>query len=209
MVGTIHNYFKFVLKKPLSLKDIPYPRKEEKLPEVLSKDEVQAMFKQVKNKKHLAILSLLYGCGMRVGEVINLKIADIDSSRHIINIRQGKGFKDRQVGLDEQLLKILREYFTEFKPREYLFNGQFGLQYTASSINQLLIYYSLKANIKKRIHAHKFRHSYATHLLEAGIDLFLIQKLLGHKKSETTEIYARVSTRLISNIPSPLNQIQL
>lgn len=207
MVGAIHKYFEFVLKQKLNLKDIPYPRPEYKLPEILSKEEVQSIFDQVKNKKHLAILSLLYGCGMRIGEVINLKIVDIDSSRNIITIRGGKGLKDRQVGLDVKLLNLLQEYFALFNPREYAFNGQFGLQYTSSSINQLLKYYALKANIKKRVHAHKFRHSFATHLLERGIDIFLIQKLLGHKRQETTEVYCHVSTKLISNIQSPLNAI--
>lgn len=152
---------------------------------------------------------MLYGCGLRIGEVLNMKITDIDSKRMVINVRQGKGLKDRQIGLSQQLLNLLRDYFKEFKPKEYLFNGQFSNQYTASSINQLLKYYADKAGIKKRIHAHKLRHCYATHLLESGTDMTLIQKLLGHKKIETTQIYAHISTALTSKIQSPLSQIQL
>lgn len=209
MVGCIHKYFEFVLNQKLSLKDIPYPRKEEKLPEILSQAEIQLIFKQITNLKHKSILSLLYGCGLRISEVINLKIADIDSSRMVINIREAKGNKDRQVQLPIELLELLRKYFSIFNPKEYLFNGQFGLKYSDRSINQLLKYYSRKAGITKRVHAHKFRHSFATHLLDNGIDIYLIQKLLGHKKQETTEIYAKLSTTRISKIQSPLQQISL
>jgi len=141
--------------------------------------------------------------------LINLKLKDIDSERMIINIRGAKGNKDRQIMLDETLLKLLREYFLEDKPIEYLFNGQQGLQYTSSSVNQLLKHYAKKVGITKRIHAHKMRHCFATHLLESGTDMALIQKLLGHSNIKTTQIYAKVSTNLISKINSPLNQIQL
>lgn len=209
IVGCIHKYFECVLKKKLSLKDIPYPRKEEKLPEILSQAEIQLIFNQIKNLKHKAIASLLYGSGLRISEVINLKISDIDSSRMVINIRGAKGFKDRQVQLPIELLELLRKYFTAFNPKEYLFNGQFGLKYSDRSINQLLKYYAKKAGIKKRVHAHKFRHSYATHLLDSGIDIYLIQKLLGHKKQETTEVYAKLSTQRISKIESPLSKISI
>lgn len=209
IVGCIHKYFECVLKKKLSLKDIPYPRKEEKLPEILSRAEIQLIFNQINNLKHKSIASLLYGSGLRISEVINLKIADIDSSRMIINIRGAKGNKDRQVQLPIELLDLLRKYFTAFNPKEFLFNGQFGLKYSDRSINQLLKYYAKKAGIKKRVHAHKFRHSYATHLLDSGIDIYLIQKLLGHKKQETTEIYAKLSTQRISKIESPLSKIEI
>lgn len=179
------------------------------MPEILSQAEIQLIFKQITNLKHKSILSLLYGCGLRISEVINLKIADIDSSRMVINIREAKGNKDRQVQLPIELLELLRKYFSIFNPKEYLFNGQFGLKYSDRSINQLLKYYSRKAGITKRVHAHKFRHSFAAHLLDNGIDIYLIQKLLGHKKQETTEIYAKLSTTRISKIQSPLQQISL
>jgi site-specific recombinase XerD len=206
-VGTIHRYFEFVLKTKLDLSDIPYPRKEYKLPEIFSIEEIQAIFNECKNLKHRAIISMFYGCGLRMGEVLNLKIVDIDSKRMIVNVRQGKGNKDRQIGLQEKLLELLRDYVREYKPKEFMFNGQFGLQYTDSSINQLLKYYAKKAGIKKKIHAHLLRHCYATHLLEAGTDMALIQKMLGHKKIETTQIYAHISTALTRKIQSPINNI--
>ena len=209
MTGTIHRYFEFVLKQKLDLSDIPYPRREYKLPEILSVQEIQLIFDKCKNTKHRAIISLLYGCGLRISEVLNVKIVDIDSSRMVINIKQAKGLKDRQAILDIPLLKLLRDYFKEFRPKQFLFNGQFGLQYTASSINQMLKYYADKAGIKKRIHAHKLRHCFGTHLLEQGTDMSLIQKLLGHKHVETTQIYAQINTALLSKIQSPLAAIRL
>lgn len=208
MVGTIHRYFEFVLKKKLFLDDIPMPRKEYSLPEILSIEEVQLIFNQCHNLKHLSILSLLYGCGIRMQELLNLKISDIDGSRKIINIRMGKGLKDRQIPMSAQLHGLLRKYFATFRPKEYLFNGQFGNQYTSSSVNQLLKYYAGKAGIKKRIHAHKLRHCYATHLLESGTDMALIQKLLGHKNIKTTQIYSHISTALLSKVQSPINNIK-
>lgn len=209
LVGTIHNYFEFVLKRPLDLSDIPYPRKVYILPEILSIEEIQAIFDKCQNLKHRTILSLLYGSGLRMGEVLNLKLTDIDGSRMVFNIREGKGLKDRQMPLSEQLLYLINNYISQYKPKEFLFNGQLGLQYTSSSINQLLKYYADKAGVKKRIHAHKIRHCYATHLLEAGTEMSLIQKLLGHKKIQTTQIYSHISKSLLSKVSSPLQQIRL
>jgi site-specific recombinase XerD len=209
LVGTIHNYFEFVLKQPLNLSDIPYPRKVYKLPEILSIEEIQAIFDKCQNLKHRTILSLLYGSGLRMGEVLNLKLSDIDSSRMVFNIREGKGLKDRQMPLSQQLSDLINNYISQYNPKEYLFNGQFGLQYTNSSVNSLLKYYADKAGVKKRIHAHKIRHCYATHLLEAGTEMSLIQKLLGHKKIQTTQIYSHISKSLLSKVNSPLTNINL
>lgn len=209
MVGTIHRYFDFVLKEKISLEDIPYPRREYKLPEILSVSEVQKIFDEIKNLKHLAILSLLYGCGLRMNELLNLKISEVDSSRMLINVRQGKGLKDRQIMLQEPLLGLLRKYYKDYKPKQFLFNGLLGIQYTSSSVNKLLKYYAHKAGIKKRVHAHKIRHCFATHLLEAGTELLLIKKLLGHQNIKSTEIYTHISSAFISKVNSPLNHIRL
>ncbi len=209
LVGTIRNYFDFVLKQPLDLSEIPYPRKVYKLPEILSIEEVQLIFEKCLNRKHRLILSLLYGSGLRIGEVLNLKLTDIDGSRMIFNIRQGKGSKDRQMPLSEQLLSLINRYIEQYHPREFLFNGQQGLQYTSSSINHLLKYYADKVGIKKRIHAHKFRHCFGTHLLDQGVDMTLIQKLMGHKSLKSTQIYSHISTSLLSKVSSPLQQIRL
>ncbi len=142
---------------------------------------------------------LAYSTGMRVSEIRNLLISDIDSKRMIIIIRQSKGDKDRLVPLSENVLKVLRQYFTEYKPKEYLFNGQFDLQYSHKSCNEIV-----KKYIGKDYHFHTLRHSNATALLESGTDLRVIQKLLGHSSSKTTEIYTHVSTNVISKVNTPI-----
>ena len=207
MVGTIHRYFEFVLKRPLDLRDIPYPKKQFRIPEIFSVEEVGRIFAQIQNPKHRAIFALLYGCGMRMGEVLGLKIVDIDSARGLIWIRGAKGDRDRSVALGEELLSILRTYWMRERPIEYLFNGQRGHTYTSSSINQLLKRYTGLAGIEKRMHAHKLRHCFATHLLEHGTDIAIIQKLLGHANPKTTAIYTHVSNAYIAKTTSPLKFI--
>ena len=142
---------------------------------------------------------LAYSTGMRVSEICNLLIADIDSKRMIITIRQGKGRKDRIVPLSENVLKVLRQYFVEYRPEKYLFNGQFGLKYSHRSCNEIV-----KKYIGKDYHFHNLRHSNATALLESGTDLRVIQKLLGHSSSKTSEIYTHVSTNVISKVNTPI-----
>lgn len=203
-VATIRHYFNLVLNKKISLKDIPYPRKSKYLPEILSVDEVKRIIDIPKNHKHQSIICLLYGCGLRVSELINLKIYDIDSDRMIINIRGAKGNKDRQVMLDRGLLILLRNYFKRYKPETYLFNGQFRNQYSERSVNELLKYYAKRAGIKKRVHAHLLRHCFATHLMESGVDRTIIGDLLGHSSLKSTAIYTRLSKKHIANIQSPL-----
>lgn len=207
LVATVRNYFSFVLGVKLSLSDLPYPRKQEKLIEVFSIEEVKQLFSVIHNLKHRAIVSLLYGCGLRISEVLNLKPSDIDSSRMIINIHQAKGNKDRQVMLDPKLLNLLREYFKAEQPTEYMFNGQYGNRYSESSVNQFLKYYARKAGIRKRIHAHLLRHCFAVHMIEAGNDTAILQRLLGHNNIKTTQHYAKISMALISKVQSPLSLI--
>lgn len=192
-------------------KYIERPKRNKKLPIVLSVDEIQRMFDVCENKKHKVILALLYSCALRVSELINLKWQHIDRSRMIINIIQAKGNKDRQVQLNEPLINLLTEYFHEYHSIIYVLNGQGDLaQYSESSVNQVLKQLAFKANIKnKHVHAHIIRHSSATHMLEGEIDLNLIQRLLGHSSPKTTSIYCHVSHNLISKIQSPLNQIKL
>ena len=186
-----------VLNKKYNKVDFKRPRKERRLPQVISKKEILEGLNDCKNLKHKSILSLGYGCGMRVSEVINLKISDIDSERMIINIRQSKGRKDRLVPISESLLGLLRDYYIQYKPKNYLFNGQSNKeQYTSGSCNKLVRKY-----IGEDYHFHLLRHSYATHMLESGVDLRYIQKLLGHKSSKTTEIYTHVSIESLNNLP--------
>jgi len=177
---------------------------------LLSVEEIQKLFNACTNVKHKTILSLLYSAGLRVSEVINLKITHIDSSRMIINIINAKGGKDRQVMLNQNVLELLRTYFKMYKPREYLFNGQNSQQYSSRSINEFLKNYADKAGIEnKRIYAHLMRHTSFTHMVENGTDINLIQKLAGHSSVKTTLMYTHISHNIIKNIQSPIAQINL
>lgn len=198
-ISAVKLFYKYTGKQPLKFKHIEYPRNEKKLPRIIEKDFLLDRISKIENKKHKAIISLAYSTGMRVSEVCNLKISDIDSKRMIITIRQSKGRKDRVVALSEKILEILRNYFLEYKPKEYLFNGQFDLQYSAKSCGQIV-----KKYLGKEYHFHLLRHSNATALLEAGTDLRIIQKHLGHSSSKTTEIYTHVSTALLQNMALPI-----
>lgn len=198
-ISALKLFYKMTIKQPMKFKYIEYPRSEKKLPQIIEKQFLLDQIAKIDNKKHKAIIALAYSTGMRVSEVCNLKISDIDSKRMIITIRQSKGRKDRIVALSQKILEILRIYFTEYRPKEYLFNGQFDLQYSPTSCNQIV-----KKYLGKEYHFHLLRHSNATALLEAGTDLRIIQKHLGHASSRTTEIYAHVSTATLQNMALPI-----
>lgn len=202
-------FYKLVITQPMKLAHIPFPKKEKKLPQPIDASDVQQLLNACTNIKHKAIIALLYSAGLRVSEVINLKITHIDSTKNIINIICGKGKKDRQVMLDASMLQLLRTYYKAYLPKEYLFNGQFEPQYSERSINQFLKKYAAMAGIKQRIHAHLLRHCFATHSLEQGTDIKIIQKLLGHNNIKTTEIYTHISTALIAKTTSPLAHLKL
>lgn len=185
------------------------PKREKTLPNVLSQEEVQAILGSFTNTKHKAIFYLIYSGGMRISEVVNLALTDIDSKRGVIRIRNSKGAKDSEVPLSLKALEQLRAYYKQYKPSEFLFEGQFGGSYSTRSI-QALFRKALKAcGIKKIATVHTLRHSYATHLLENGTDLRIIQELLGHKSSKTTELYTHVSHQTKQKIPNPLDQLDL
>lgn len=207
--SAIKCFFHYVLHQPHKFRYIEYARKEQKMPIVLSIDEMQALINACDNLKHKTIICLMYSVGLRVSEVINLKIENIDSSRMIIYILNAKGGTDRQVGLDPDMLNLLREYYKAYKPKEYLFNGQFSPMYSERSIQQFLKKYALAAGIKKHIHPHLLRHNCATHMVESGTDINLIQRILGHKNVKTTNIYLHMSDSLISKIRSPLASIKI
>ena len=198
-ISAVKLFYKLTGKQPLKFRHIEYPRSEKKLPQIIDKTYLLESINKIQNKKHKAIIALAYSTGMRVSEVCNLLISDIDSKRMIITIRQSKGKKDRIVALSSKILEILREYFKEYKPKTYLFNGQFGDQYSHTSCNQIV-----KQYLGKEFHFHQLRHSNATALLEAGTDLRIIQKHLGHASSKTTEIYTHVSTNLLQSMALPI-----
>jgi len=208
-INAIKLYYEQVEGRPVRKYYIQRPKKEKTLPNVLSEQEVQAILNATVNLKHRSILSLIYSAGLRRGELINLKINDIDSKRMYVIIRQGKGMKDRYSILSERVLEMLRNYFTEYKPKEWLFEGQFGGQYSETSIQNILKAALGKAGIKKRVTVHTLRHCFATHLLERGVDIRYIQELLGHKSPKTTEIYTHITQRGLGKIKSPLDQMDI
>jgi site-specific recombinase XerD len=207
------NAIKFYLEKVLKQKQKSYyierPLKKRMLPTVLSEQEIQLIFSNIKNLKHKAILSLIYSSGIRIGEALNLTINDLDSDRMLISIRRGKGEKDRMVPMASNVLKLLRVYYKGYKPVNYLFNGNENGPYSATSVRNVLKRAVYKSYIKKNVTPHTLRHSYATHLLEKGTDLRYIQVILGHSSVKTTEIYTHVSTKNLQAIKSPIEEMQL
>lgn len=207
--SAIKKFYDICLGQKEKFKYIPYARKDNKLPIVLSVDEIQKMFSVCENTKHKVILALLYSCGLRVSELINLKWVNIDRSRMIINILKAKGNKDRQVMLTPQLIPLLEKYWKEYHPKEYVLNGQTELQYTDRSVGQVIKQLATKAGLNKRVYTHLLRHCSFTHMVENGTDINLIQKLAGHSSVKTTSIYTHISHNLISKIQSPLSNITL
>lgn len=206
----VKSFYELTIKMPDKIDKIPYPRSEKKLPIVLSREEVQRMFSVCENLKHKSILCLLYSCGLRVSELINLKWSHIDRSRMIINIIAAKGNKDRQVMLSESIIPTLEEYYRTYKSKEYVLNGwKDEPQYTAESVGKVVKKLALLAGINKRVYTHLMRHNCFTHMVENGVDINLIQRLAGHANVKTTSIYCHISHNLISKIQSPINQINL
>lgn len=207
LVGAIKLFFNELLRKNYKLNYLYPDRVEKKLPTVLDKSEVQLLLSSIENLKHKTILSLIYSAGLRLSEVVELKVKDIDSKRMLIKIVQSKGRKDRYVMLSEKILLLLRDYYKEYKPKEYIFEGQKADKYSNRSVQAIFKDALKKANIKKSASVHTLRHSFATHLLEAGTDIRVIQQLLGHSSIKTTQIYTQVSSSNISKVISPLDSL--
>ena len=208
IVNAIKLYFKIVKETAIEIDKIHRPKREKSLPNVLSKEEVKQIITAPTNLKHKTMLSLIYSCGLRCGELLALQPHHIDSKRNIVLLKNSKGKKDRIVPLSPKILELLREYYKVYQPKTYLFEGQKeGAPYDARSIQQVLKQALQKTGIKKPATLHWLRHSYATHLLESGTDLRYIQELLGHNSSKTTEIYTHVSTKNIQQIKSPFDDL--
>ncbi|MBK7129951.1 MAG: tyrosine-type recombinase/integrase [Crocinitomicaceae bacterium] len=205
MINSIKFYYENVMGMPNRFYMIDRPEKVEKLPKVLSKSEVQKIIAHTANIKHKCIVSLLYSAGLRRQELLDMKITDIDSARMMIRVNQGKGKKDRYTVLSTTLLDDLRAYFKEWRPKEYLFEGISGEKYTASSVRSIIVGAAKRAKIWKTVTPHMLRHSFATHLLEAGTDIRYIQTLLGHASTKTTEVYTQVTLVNVQQIKSPLD----
>ncbi len=206
-INAVKFYYEQVLKRERFLIEIPRPKKRLQLPKVIAPVDIKKLFETTPNLKHNTMLKLCYGLGLRVSEIVNLKIKDIDSNSMQVFIERAKGKKDRYVNLPESILPQLRTYFIEYKPKIYLFEGQYGGQYSSRSAQQVFRNALLKANINKTVGIHSLRHSFATHLLEQGTDICFIQELLGHSDIKTTLIYTEVSNKSIRKITSPLDNL--
>jgi integrase/recombinase XerD len=204
-MNSIKFYFEQILKREQLFFDIPRPKKAKILPKVLHQQDVKTLFEVTENLKHNTMLKLCYGMGLRVSEIVALKITDIDSKNMQVFIERAKGKKDRYANLPQSILEQLRKYFREYTPKKYLFEGQYGEQYSARSAQQVFKTALKKANINKEIGIHGLRHSFATQLLENGTDIVFIQQLMGHNDIKTTLRYTHVSKKSIKNIKSPLD----
>ena len=208
VVNAAKLFFREVVRSPIDTEKLERPRREFKLPNVLSKGEVAAILDVLPNMKHRCMLSLIYACGLRRSELLKLQMGDIDSRRGMLIVRNAKGRKDRMIPVSEKVIEMLRAYYKAYRPMVWLFEGQRkGTRYSEESLSKVLKTAIKKAGIKRDVSLHWLRHSYATHLLESGVDLRFIQELLGHKSSKTTEIYTHVSMKSLQNIKSPFDDL--
>ena len=213
-LGMYVNALKFLytitLKRPEAVKEIPHPKRPKTLPVILSPQEVLRIFAVIPSLKHKAIIATAYAAGLRISEVCGLQIADIDSQRRRIHIRSGKGKKDRDVMLGESLLALLRQYYQKGRPKgEYLFPGQKPQRHiTPTAVRQVLRKVIRETGLSKKVTMHTLRHCFATHLLEAGTDIHILQVPLGHSSIRTTLRYTHITDRLVQKLVSPLDMIQ-
>jgi len=206
-INAVKFYFEQVLKRSKFFMEIPRPKKPSILPQVINTQDIKKLFEVTTNLKHNTMLKLCYGMGLRVSEIVQIKITDVDSKNMQVFIEKAKGKKDRYANLPESILVQLRAYFLEYKPKKYLFEGLYGDQYSIRSAQQVFSDALKKAKINKKVGIHGLRHSFATHLLEAGTDISFIQELLGHNDLKTTLRYTHVSKQTIKNIQSPLDKL--
>jgi integrase/recombinase XerD len=208
VVCALRFFYTVSLKKDWNVKHIPYHKTGRKLPEILSLEELSALFAALSNLKHRTILMTIYAAGLRRNEAVYLKVSDIDSQRMVIRVHQGKGRKDRYVMLSPHLLTVLREYWKIYRPTTWLFMGQ-GRQepYCPHTFGKILAHAKNAAGLRKKATLHTLRHSFATHLLESGTNLRVIQMLLGHRSLRSTEIYTHVSKTYLHDTPSPFDKL--
>lgn len=208
-INAMKFYYEQVLNREKFFWEIPRPKKQLILPKVISKEKIATLINSIENLKHKTIIMLTYACGLRVSEVVSLKVRHIDGQRKMLFIERGKGKKDRVVSLSPNMLIMLREYYKQYKPMDYLFEGQSENEHlTTRSIQNVLQKAKEKAGIKQEGSMHMLRHSFATHLLDKGIDVVFIQKLLGHNSIKTTLGYLHVTNKDLVHILSPLEDIE-
>lgn len=208
-LSAIKLFYDKVGNQPNKLDKVEYPKQPKSLPIVLSQDEIQKIFDVCDNLKHKVILTLIYSCGLRVSELINLEWKHIDRSRMIINIIAAKGNKDRQVSLPSLIIPLLEKYYYAYEPKPFVLKGQKKSQYSQKSVLEVIKQLAKKAGINKRVYTHLIRHCTFTHMVESGTDINLIQKIAGHSNVKTTMIYCHLSDNLISKIKSPIENINI
>lgn len=210
VVNAIKLFYMEMKSRKMNIELIHRPKREKLLPNVLSKEDVQRILTASANMKHRTMLSVIYACGLRRSELLNMKPTDVNSERKLLTIKQAKGRKDRVVMLSDKIIEMLREYYKYYRPKVWMFEGQTpGTQYSEKSLEQVMKQAVAKAGIKRPATLHWLRHSFATHLHESGSDIRTIQELLGHSSSKTTEIYTHVSNRAIQNIRSPFDDLNI
>ncbi len=207
IINAVKLFYRKLEHKQLNIENLVRPHKDRTLPNVLSLEEIKCLLEGTRNLKHRTMLSLIYACGLRCGELLNLLPEHIDSKRNLLLIKKAKGRKDRIVPIGQKILDLLREYYKLYRPVTYLFEGEDAGIYSARSLQLVIKQATKRAGIKKPVTLHWLRHSYATHLLESGTDLRYIQELLGHNSSRTTEIYTHVSRKSIGMIRSPFEDL--
>ncbi|MFM1893583.1 MAG: hypothetical protein RIQ90_749 [Bacteroidota bacterium] len=208
VINAIKLFYRNRFNRNMDLNNIQRPRREQRLPNVLSKQEIKSILEAPSNLKHRAMLSLIYACGLRRSELLNLSLSDVLSDRNVLFIRQSKGKKDRVIPISNKIIEMLRTYYKAYKPKVWLFEGQnAGERYSERSLQLVLKQALKKVGNTKPVSLHWLRHSYATHLLESGTDLRYIQELLGHNSSKTTEIYTHVTTKSLQQIRSPFDEL--
>jgi integrase/recombinase XerD len=210
VVCALRFLYAHTLNRKISMERIPFPRRERKLPLILSREEVKALLEASANLRHGTVLAILYGCGLRVSEVTQLKVSDIDSARNVLRVRHGKGGKDRQTLLPAKLLELLRCYWRSQRPTDWLFPSADSTRpISPKAVFLACRKAAQKAGISKPVHPHSLRHAFATHLLEAGVNLRTIQILLGHANLETTARYLHVADVAVRTTASPLDSLDL
>lgn len=205
MIATIVKFYHETFQRKVNLKHLYPQRSENKLPKFLTKMEVRKILDCTSNIKHKAVLTTIYACGLRLGELLELKISDIKTGQNILLIRQSKRNKDRVVSLSPKLIELLRQYYKFYNPKKYLFEGSENEKYSQRSVQQIMKSSLKKSGVESPASVHTLRHSYATHLLENGVDIRIIKELLGHNNIKTTEIYTHITDVLKCQIKSPLD----
>jgi len=208
-ISAVKMFYRVNNRVELAPQDIQRPIKEYRLPNVLSKREVKHIILSSRNIKHKCLLSIIYGAGLRIGEALRLRLEDVRTDENLLYIRRSKGNKDRRVPLSDTMKKLLFDYYQAFNPKEFVFEGQYGGMYSPRSAQQVLKRCSKNAGIKIKVTLHTLRHSYATHLLEAGVGLRYIQEILGHNSPKTTMIYTHVSGKKLGEVRSPLEDLNI